>query len=651
MTVASEAKRKAAAAAEAATAKTKSPAASKAATAKASAKPATKRAKRSSKSPTTKKRAKKGGEAATSTASPTSSSAAHSSASKRAAPPPSHVLLIDNGGDTIKYGIFSTQNSKGSADTDSASTPSSNHQLPHSMPNLTAKLRHQWTVLVGDQVHTVQPTQLETQTRSMERGCITNLGNQVQVWKRMLDQLRVQVPLTTELAQTYGWNVARQAVGKAAKEETNKPILHVPQTMAVVILLSPLCPRSILEQVFTVWFHDFKFSHVGLMTTPAFGGTKESPTDCCCVVDLGWSASQVVPLYQDKVVGPVQRLPLGGRHLTGLWKYYCSYRQWNLMDADMLLQSVHEALGYVSLEFKQELREAELTALGKRSFDREFVLPDYQTTHKGFVRLTPQLLYLEKRKEEEQAAAAKKKTTEKNEKDDDDESSDNDDADYDAQKGDAADDSNEDGSDDDAESKGKDDKEEVEDVDSDEETDEQRHKRLVQQRQQEERRKRELEAERQVLLVSVERFTIPEVIFQPSDAGFSGMAGLPRVICNAIQACPRMYQSALYGCIRLIGGVSMKRNMKERLQREIRMLVPTQYKVQVEAAEDPMHDAWLQAKSWILEKQQSNQDAATLSHSTWSISRDEFEAKASKDAPHKKPWHRLLDKKIMGKLV
>jgi actin-related protein len=103
----------------------------------------------------------------------------------------------------------------------------------------------------------------------------------------------------------------------------------------------------------------------------------------------------------------------------------------------------------------------------------------------------------------------------------------------------------------------------------------------------------------------------------------------------------------MYGCIRLVGGVALTPNMKERMQREIRTLVPTQYEVDVQVADDPVHDAWVQAKAWI-----QGQGSISSSHSQWSVSRDEYEMKPNKgDAPHKRPWHRLLDKKIFGKLV
>jgi actin-related protein 6 len=519
-----------------------------------------------------------------------------------ATPPPSKVLLIDNGGDALKFGIVGENSS------------------PGSIPNLTAQLKHQFTTLVGDETLSVQPNQLLTITRPMERGCITNLGCQVQVWKRVLEKLRVQVPLTTEAAEAFGWKVSRGTVKQTP--------IHFPQNMAVVIMLSPLCPRSIMEQIFHVWFHDFGFSHVGLLTTPAFGAVP-TPTKCCCVVDLGWSACQVVPMYKDKILAQnIRRLPIGGRHMIGLWKYYCSYRQWNLMDADFLLQDAHHQLAYVSLDIASELKMAQRTFLGRRPFDREFVLPDYQTTHKGFARLTPQL----RRIQDEKIGGSLDVDEEENVKDNQD----------DSQNGQEQQEEDGDGIEDEKKSSDDEDEDDKEDLDSDEETDEQRRQRLLKQKEEEERRQREIEAQHQTLLVSVERFTIPEVLFRPSDAGFApDIAGLPQVIVAAIEACPRIYQSALYESIRLVGGGCKLENLEERLQRELRALAPTQYKVKMEVPSDPIKECWINASMWIKE----------IPYGVWSINKDEYESGGrSKDPLKEKVWHRLLGEEGSARL-
>jgi len=120
---------------------------------------------------------------------------------------------------------------------------------------------------------------------------------------------------------------------------------------------------------------------------------SKSRRQLSCIVDMGWSAIHIVPTYRQMPPTPsaIRRMPLGGRHLVQLWKYYVSYRQWSLMDQEFLLQAVKEKLGFVSLNFDDDLKLARRVPLGKRPCDREFVLPDYSTTYEGFVRVPPAL--------------------------------------------------------------------------------------------------------------------------------------------------------------------------------------------------------------------------------------------------------------------
>ena len=495
-------------------------------------------------------------------------------------PPPKQILLVDNGGDALKYGLVSK------------------HERPEHLPNVTSKLQHQWTVLVGDEIHTVQATQLGKLVRSMERGCVTNLGNQVQVWKRMLDLLRIQVSMASEAAQAFGWKVARQ---------TNKQQpLYTPQTMAVLLLVPPFLPRTMVEQIMYVWFHDFGFSHVGLATSALFGADLSSPTGCSCVVDMGWGSTHVVPTVEGTTTAEtsasIRRIGLGGRHMVNLWKYYCSYRQWNLMDAEYLLRDAHHQLAFVSTDFDADMDQASRLVAGKRTYDREFVLPDYQTAFQGVVRLPPALRQAEQALDQSSAMETETPENEGN--------------------GDQKDEDNDDDDDDDDDEQGDSDEEESE---------EQMRRRILRQREAEERRRREEELERQVLHVSVERFTIPEILFRPTDAGLDrGMAGLPQAVVSSILSCPKKYHAAMFGSIRIIGGVSKLPGLQERLERELRSLAPTQYKVSVSFSDNPIDQVWKGAKQWV---------ESTL-YQSWSISKDEFTASPkAKDGP---AWHRLL---------
>jgi actin-related protein len=261
---------------------------------------------------------------------------------------PLRTIVLDNGGDTVKYG-WSTDD------------------RPSYMPNLTGRLPQQyWSVLVGDQVldGTLQNPNACHTSRSMERYMIHNLGNQVQVWKRILDKMNVAImpnikhPQYSELPEVFGWTTENAAMAGSTM---------IPATQCAVMIGLPLfMPRLILEQILHVFWYDFGISHVGFYasaaaaaqptrllvgpkTSPGQGPshgedddkekgnkgatakeapanelattkktnqttnhnrpTEQQPDDdvdglvpIACVVDLGWSGTTIVPVYRDRVI-------------------------------------------------------------------------------------------------------------------------------------------------------------------------------------------------------------------------------------------------------------------------------------------------------------------------------------------------------------
>ena len=307
---------------------------------------------------------------------------------------PTKTLIVDNGGDTLKYG-WSTDDA------------------PEIIANVTARLKHQITVLVGDELSKVQnPNSLIAITRSTERGVICNLANQTQVWKRMLDKLGVAVPVTSEAANSFGWKTSRKIAASTVPKIPS-------QSIAVVLLLPPNCPRTLLDQIIYIWMEDFGVARVGFGISSVFG-TREHPVfHCSCTIDMGWSSTLVVPTFKNKPIDAtaIRRCPIGGRHMINMLKYYMSYRQYNLMDQEKILREVFERLSYLSLNFKDEMKLARHFPQGKRVYDRDYILPDYQTTHRGEIRIPLALQReMERRKEDDN----------KQEDDDEDESSDED---------------------------------------------------------------------------------------------------------------------------------------------------------------------------------------------------------------------------------
>jgi actin-related protein 6 len=143
------------------------------------------------------------------------------------------------------------------------------------------------------------------------------------------------------------------------------------------------------------------------------------------------------------------------------------------------------------------------------------------------------------------------------------------------------------------------------DVEEEEETDEQRRVRIKRQRQEEQRRRELEEQERQVLKISTERFTVPEVLFSPSYVGLHRQCGIVDAIYQSVEACPAYLRAAMYQNILLIGGNAKFPNMRERIENDLRKLVNPSYKVvrvvspTASNDDDPTEYAWKGAEQFI----------------------------------------------------
>jgi len=285
-----------------------------------------------------------------------------------------------------------------------------------------------------------------------------------------------------------------------------------------------------------------------------------------------------------------------------------------MMDEFAIVNQVKEALCFIQEDGKMEalLKYAKRKPLGSRWFDREFVLPDFVHSMKGIVQL-PRALAMhsknqkkgeEEGKEEEHVEIQPKKrqkhVSNKNSIADENTRSDggqkNNDIAYD----------NNDGDDDD-------DDEEV-DIDSEDESNEAKRRRILERKEEEKRLLQLQQEEHQILPMSVERFTVPEILFRPSDVGIHQL-GLAQAIVQSIQACDPMYHAAMYHNIVLTGGNMMLPHFKQRLEVELRALVPSHYTIRIYLPDDPISYAWDGAKEWVTSG--SMTDYLCLDKRTW----------------------------------
>jgi hypothetical protein len=89
----------------------------------------------------------------------------------------------------------------------------------------------------------------------------------------------------------------------------------------------------------------------------------------------------------------------------------------------------------------------------------------------------------------------------------------------------------------------------------------------------------------QVLSLCNERFAVPEVLFRPTDVGLT-QAGLCESIVAAVEACPTWMHGLMYENVMLVGGNVRLPNFAARIEKDLRPLVPIEYKIAVKTGKE-----------------------------------------------------------------
>jgi len=95
----------------------------------------------------------------------------------------------------------------------------------------------------------------------------------------------------------------------------------------------------------------------------------------------------------------------------------------------------------------------------------------------------------------------------------------------------------------------------------------------------------------QSLALLAERFSVPELLFSPREAGVA-QAGLAHAVAEAIAACPAPLRAGLWSSVTLVGGGAALPGLEARLFRELRALCPAGAPLGVFTARAPAECAW-----------------------------------------------------------
>ena len=391
-------------------------------------------------------------------------------------------IVIDNGGHTCKVGFAGEKAPR---------------KLMH---NGMVKSKAEHKVFVADQLEKCQDFSALQYRNSLERGCLVNWDTQAEVW-----------------ARAFGPDVLKVN----------------PSDCTLMLTEIPMCPAAIQDTLDEMIFEHFGFHSYCTRPAPALaavamaeqmGAIDDQPRPATLVVDAGYSATHVMPVFGATPINfATRRINVGGKLLTNHLKQVVSYRSYNVMEENHLINDVKERLCYVSMDFMSELALTRFKGK-KNPLRREFIMPDYVNHFRGRIRdpnePTPPAEAAASggaaggAKEKESAAAPPSKK----------------------QKGGTA-------------------------------------------------------ADEQVLKLANERICVPEVLFTPSDIGID-QAGVAETIVQSASACLPDLREPLYSNIVVTGGSTRFPNFIDRLQRDLRALVPSECDIQITHAADPINAAW-----------------------------------------------------------
>ncbi|KAL9250833.1 Actin-related protein [Drosera capensis] len=230
----------------------------------------------------------------------------------------SSVLVLDNGAGTLKIGI--------GGDRDPLAV----------VPNCVSRSPHSKKPLIADEILSTPTLTSSTLRRPIDRGCITNIDLQRTIWSHLFSSLALPTPCTSSL------------------------LLTLPHFS----LSFPTLRRPLFEMI----FEDFGFrslcvsdsgSLVHMYETARSPGGVAARRGCSVVVDCGFSFLNSVPVVQGFGVNyGVKRVDFGGKALTNWLKELVSYRAVDVRDETLIVDDVKERLCFISLDVERDLKIA-----------------------------------------------------------------------------------------------------------------------------------------------------------------------------------------------------------------------------------------------------------------------------------------------------
>lgn len=268
------------------------------------------------------------------------------------------VLVLDNGGDTVKAALVNGTAGPGITAGSHAGTSASEYVCPNALARVgktalsfprsaLGRTKRPQGFLVGSEIHRAPDFGAMLLRRPHERGFVTQWDAQRDVWASVF-------------SEDVGFGL-----GGIARPFSDMSLL-LTEPLGV-----PMHTRVATDELV---FEEFGFGRAAV-ANPArlVAGGGES----ALVLDSGFSFTHAVPVVGGRELAEcARRLNIGGKALTNQLKRVVSYRSWNMMDETVVMNAVKERLCYVSMDYMGELAA---TKKRENPFRRDYILPDLST--------------------------------------------------------------------------------------------------------------------------------------------------------------------------------------------------------------------------------------------------------------------------------
>lgn len=181
--------------------------------------------------------------------------------------------------------------------------------------------------------------------------------------------------------------------------------LNLNTEQSSLLITEPICNfKSIKVGLAELLFEDYNFESLSIMSAPQMSSAhyyqtcqQTSPnteinSDCCLIVDCGFSFIHIVPIQHNLIISSlVKRIDVGGKLLTNYLKEIISFRQLNVLDETYVINQMKEDCCFVSEDFYKDANICKMQGRDN-TIIQEYVLPDHFINKRGYILQNPKEL-------------------------------------------------------------------------------------------------------------------------------------------------------------------------------------------------------------------------------------------------------------------